>query len=202
MPATTTLPIPTHPQNTDPDAAGPDTAGPERPLRPGTGEPADLYVLGFLWWGDYIGDAIARSNHRALVRDYPHTFVGLYDTFDAFGLTLPPDFADPDLTDVLERLGDYPLYDEDDHTALTLEPADQAWDGWLRFDVPALLSEHHGLDPATTGVTDEQPRQAFHHLHSDRFADEYAETAVTAAFPHLDQAIALLAGRLRPHRSN
>jgi hypothetical protein len=167
------------------------------PLHPDSDEAADLYVLGCLWWGEYTGDAIARSNHRSLIRDYPDTFIGLFDTFDANGLALPPDFTDPHLTGVLEHLTDYPLYDEDDYSTLTIELAEQAWDDWLCFDVPALLIERHNLDPETVGISEQDLRQAFFRLYGERFADEYAETA---AFPHLDQAITLLADHIRPHR--
>jgi hypothetical protein len=171
-----------------------------RPLPLDTRETAGLYVVDRLWWGDYTGDAVARSNHRALTRDYPDQFVGLYDVFAASGLALPPDCRDHRLAAALAGLAEYPLYDEDDHCALTVELADQAWDGWLRFDVPAILAERHGLDPDTHGISDEQLRDVFYQLYGDRFGDEYADTAVSVTFPRLDAAVAVLADQLRAHR--
>jgi hypothetical protein len=168
-----------------------------RPLPPDTGQAAGLYVIDRLWWGEATGDAVARSNHRALLRDYPGQFVGLHDVFDAAGLALPPDCRHHQLTTALAGLAEYPLYDEDDHTALTSELADQAWDAWLGHDVTARLSDDHGLHPDNTSAGDDELRDAFYRLYGDRFGDEYADTAVSVTFPHLDQAVALLADRLR-----
>jgi hypothetical protein len=168
-----------------------------RPLPCDTGQAAGLYVIDRLWWGEATGDAVARSNHRALSRDYPGEFVGLYDVFGAAGLALPPDCRHHQLTTALAGLADYPLYDEDDHTALTVELADQAWQAWLGHDVTALIADDHGVHPDTTSVGDDELRDAFYRLYADRFGDEYADTATSVTFPHLDQAVALLADRLR-----
>jgi hypothetical protein len=171
-----------------------------RPQQPHAREAAGLYVVDQLWWGEATGDAVARSNHRALARDYPQEFVGLYDVFGARGLALPADCRNQQLAAALAGLAEYPLYDEDDHCALTQELADQAWEGWLRFDVPAILAERHNLDPDTAGITDEHLRDAFYQQYGNRFGDEYADTATSVTFPHLDQAVAVLAEQLRTRR--
>lgn len=168
-----------------------------RPHQPHAREAAGLYVVDRLWWGDHTGDAVARSNHRALARDYPEEFVGLYDVFGASGLALPPDCRNHQLATALAGLAEYPLYDEDDHSALTLELAEQMWDAWLRFDVPAILVQRHGLDPDTAGITDDEVREAFYRLYGNRFGDKYAVTATSVTFPHLDEAVAVLADQLR-----
>lgn len=172
-----------------------------RPQQLHARDAAGLYVIDRLWWGDHNGDAVARSNHRALSRDYPEEFVGLYDVFGANGLALPSDCRNHRLATALAGLADYPLYDEDDHSALTLELADEMWDAWLRFDVPAILAERHGLDPDTAGIADDEVREAFYSLYGDRFGAEYADTATSVTFPHLDQAVAVLADQLRTRRS-
>ncbi|MDQ1250864.1 MAG: hypothetical protein QG597_5244, partial [Actinomycetota bacterium] len=95
---------------------------------------------------------------------------------------------------------EYPLYDEEDHGALTAELASQMWDACLRFDVPALLAGHHDLDPDAVGITDDELRDAFSRVYADRFGDEYADTAVSVTFPQLDEAVAVLADHLRARR--
>jgi hypothetical protein len=159
-----------------------------------TCQAAGLYVIDRLW-------ARPRRRRRPVqpspCPDYPGEFVGLYDVFGAAGLALPPDCRHHQLTTALAGLADYPLYDEDDHTALTVELADQAWQAWLGHDVTALIADDHGVHPDTTSVGDDELRDAFYRLYADRFGDEYADTATSVTFPHLDQAVALLADRLR-----
>ena len=115
-----------------------------------SGSPADLYVIGCLWWGDYTGDDVARSNHRSLRRDFPDEFIGLFDAIGTAGLALPPGCRNDKLVTALLGLRDYPLYDDDDNSALIIELADEAWDGWLRLDVPAMLRDEHGIDTDDT----------------------------------------------------
>lgn len=169
-----------------------------RPLDPQSRETADLYVVNRLWWGPVTGDAVARSNHRALTRDFPGEFVGLRDALGARGVALPPDFGNHRLAAAVEGLLEYPLYDEDDHTALIRELADQAWHGWLRSEVSTLLAGGHGIESA--GIDDEKLRERFYRLYRDRFGDEHAEAATSVTYPHLDQAVAVLADQLRADR--
>lgn len=175
-----------------------------RDLFPHEREPADLYLIGCLWWGDYTGDDAARSNHRSLRRDFPDEFIGLYDAIGTVGLALPPGCRNDKLVTALLGLRDYPLYDEDDNSALIIELADEAWDGWLRLDVPTILRDEHGIDTddiaEETGVDDDALREMFYRIHSERFGDEYAENAVRVVFPSLPATVAAMAAELRARR--
>lgn len=155
-----------------------------------------LYEVGCLWWGDYIGDDINRSNHRSLLRDFPDQFVHLSGVFDSHGLALPPTFHDGALTQELLRLADRTYYDEDDHSALVDELAAHMWEGLLEFDVPAQLRDDHGVDPVELGVGDEQLRDMFFTVQSE-YGDEHAETAVSVVFPSQDKVVAEMADLLR-----
>jgi hypothetical protein len=173
-----------------------------RELFPHERQPADLYVIGCLWWGDYTGDDAARSNHRSLRRDFPGEFLGLYDAIGAVGLALPPDCRNTTLVTALLKLLEYPLYDEDDNGALIRELADEAWDGWLRLDVPAMLRDQHGIDADDMGVDDDALCEMFYRIHGERFGDEYAENAVRVVFPSLADTVAAMATKLRAHRAS
>lgn len=155
-----------------------------------------LYEVGCLWWGDYIGDDITRSNHRSLLRDFPDQFVHLSAIFDSHGLALPPTFHDDALTQQLLRLRDHPFYDEDDHSALIDELGAQMWDAFLDFDAPAQLRDDHGIDPVQLGIGDDQLRDMFFRVQS-KYGDEQAETAVSVVFPSQDEVVAEMADRLR-----
>ncbi|MEV4199383.1 hypothetical protein [Micromonospora globbae] len=173
-----------------------------RELFPHERQPADLYVIGCLWWGDYTGDDVARSNHRSLRRDFAGDFVGLYDAVGAVGLALQPGCRNDTLVTALLGLRDYPLYDEDDNGALIVDLADEAWDGWLRLDVPAMLRDEHGIDADDIGVDDDALREMFYRIHGERFGDEYAENAVRVVFPSLAATVAAMATELRARRGS
>ena len=160
---------------------------------------ADLYVVGCLWWGDYTGDDVARSNHRSLLRDFPDTFVHLVDAYHAHGLALLPGCRNLTLASALLRLVDYPLYDEDDHGHLIVELADEMWDAYLHLDITAMLRDEHGIDADDLAVRDDELQNLFFRIHADQFGDEYAETATSVTFPSLDKTVAEMAAQL--HRT-
>ena len=153
--------------------------------------------MGCLWWGDYTGDDVARSNHRSLLRDFPDTFVHLVDAYHAHGLALLPGCRNLTLASALLRLVDYSLYDEDDHGHLIVELADEMWDAYLHLDITAMLRDEHGIDiDVDRDIGDDGLRDLFFRIHGDRFGDEYAETATSVAFPSLEETVAEMAAQL------
>jgi hypothetical protein len=160
-------------------------------------QPADLYVVSCLWWGDYTGDDVSRSNHRSLLRDFPNQFIHLYDAIGTVGLALLPGCREDRLTRALLDLHEYPLYDEDDNGALILDLAYEMWDAYLRLDVPAMLGDQHGIDTDEVGIDDDGLREMFYRIHGERFGNEYAENAVSVVFPSLDEIVAHMATELR-----
>jgi hypothetical protein len=112
-------------------------------------ETATHVILGLTVWSDYSGSTVERSNERALLADYPQTFIRLYGGHGTSGLMLPVDrpadwFSDDEdsgrerwqgLLSDLAALADYPLYNEDDHSALETELAEEAWSAYLRSDL-------------------------------------------------------------------
>jgi hypothetical protein len=168
-----------------------------RDLEPGDTAPADLYVIGCLWWGRYTGDDVARSNHRSLLREFPNEFVHLHDAIGTAGLALLASCRSEQLLGALLGLAEYPLFDEDDNGALIRELADEAWDAYLHWDVPAMLRAQHRIDTDEAGIDDERLREMFYRIHSERFGDEYAETALSVVFPCLKQTVAIMADELR-----
>lgn len=111
-----------------------------------TPQTATHVLLRHTAWSDYSGSTVERSNHRSLLQDYPETFTDIYGGHGtsqlmlAVGWTAPGDGRDG-LLDEIAALADYPLYDEEDHSALEMELADEAWDSYLYSDVPYALIE-------------------------------------------------------------
>lgn len=161
------------------------------------GEAPHLYGLEHLWWGDYTGDAVARSNHRCLVQDFPRSFVFLCDAMRHQGLAvMPAALGDERLAGALLSLGEYPCYKEDDLAALEAELAGEAWDAYLSRDVSQRLRRDHGIDCDDLEIPDGQLRDLFYEAHRRR-GNPYAENAVDVVFPHVDEAVADVATTLR-----
>jgi hypothetical protein len=84
---------------------------------------------------------VDRSNYRSLHREHPDVWTDLVfsnvTALGAFVADLPPE-----VVDVLCRLKEsYPLFDEDDHSALEDEEIDASWEQWVSADVFGLLGE-------------------------------------------------------------
>jgi hypothetical protein len=101
-------------------------------------------LINYTGWSDYSGSTVERSNYRSLLRDYPDTFTDVYGGHSTSELMLSVRWTAPDdgrasLLDDLRALADYPLYDEEDHSMLEMELADEAWDAYLDYDVRSDL---------------------------------------------------------------
>ncbi len=165
-------------------------------------------LINYTLWSDYSGSTVERSNERSLREDYPGTFVKLYGGYGTSGLMLPVDrptawFADDDdgglerwqsLLEDLAHLEDYPLYSDDDHSALETEIADEAWDAYARADLLRDLASAGVPDDAL--ADDATLRARFYALtYSQNYGPE-CETADSCYFPFWDTTVATLAAEL------
>lgn len=138
-------------------------------------------------WGDYVGSTVQRSNWRSLMRDYPDTFCDIYGGYFSHYLAIPKDDVTEDLMDIFEKLEEfYPLYDEEDHSALEYELAEEAWDQWLKADV---LRDLDGFDVVVNDSEIETVQQLFYELTYMQDYGPECEDATSAHFPFYDQVI-------------
>lgn len=168
-----------------------------------TAENATHAILDLTTWSDYSGSTVERSNERSLLRDFPQTFIRLYGGYGTRGLMLPvnmPESYDEDtwnyLLDELAALGDYPLYDEEDLSALEMELADEAWDGYLNWDIPRDL-ENRGVNDEVIDENIERIKERFYTLTMEADYGPEAESAVSVVFPFYDKTLDQIAYELR-----
>lgn len=110
------------------------------------------------WQGsDYSGNDWYESNQRSLARDFPelledYTFK---NGVDAYGLCINArKFGNPGNRKAAESLAstlaglchEYPIYDEEDHSALIEERARKAWEIWIEWDLRREISKQLGLE--------------------------------------------------------
>jgi len=106
---------------------------------------------------------VDRSNYRSLVRDYPGLFVPTsYSNVDSLGVFVAD--LNEDTLAVLVRLAtEYPIYDEDDSSALESEEVFESWGQYLWADID--LSEQ--WQEVSYLFTSDEIRDAFFAVLSD-----------------------------------
>ncbi|MEW1959778.1 hypothetical protein [Kineococcus sp. NPDC059986] len=136
-----------------------------RPLLRGE---ADLFIIDATSWGEYSGGSsdIQRSNFRALLRDFPESFVVIGSSgHDGMALGLPAGMGiDPSLVEIIEGLAEYPLYDEEDHSELLEEVWTEGWDYRVQ-DVRADLERMEITFEDSTEVVDNDWIQEHYEAH-------------------------------------
>ena len=156
-------------------------------------------------WGDYGGSDIERSNCRSLLRDYPESFVHATGGYGSEALYLPADEeVEPALADTLIYLRDcYPLYDEEDHSALTEDLVQEAWDAYAAREFRLALCEalapgvdHYDVETTMLdSITDDGLYQMLWDAYSLTGEYPYAESAVDVAL-HLERVADVAADEL------
>jgi hypothetical protein len=99
-------------------------------------EQVTLLEIPYTSWGDYVGTAADRSNHRVLLDCYGEHLVYLTFGFGGHSLAVRLDREIPEsLVDLVDGLMDYPIVDEADWSALEMELESEDWADWGRRDV-------------------------------------------------------------------
>ncbi len=101
---------------------------------------------------DYSGSIVEKANAKCIEdsyeeQDWVHPVCGDYNTYAvAIGvtglLTCDEDTFD-ELCETLEGLANYPLIDEDVHSELEMEGANEAWDSWCASDFTRALEKEY-----------------------------------------------------------
>lgn len=102
-----------------------------------------LTIIELATGSDYSGCLVEQSNFRVLQKAYPW-LVEIYGSHGTFGLGYLGKRANqnPRLLESLDSLALYPLADEDDHSELEHETADEAWVEYGRDDFKSALVKY------------------------------------------------------------
>ncbi len=129
---------------------------------------------------DYSGSTVEKSNAKVFEETYGseewvHSVYGGFDTYAvAVGLTGLLTCADDTfdaICEALEGLADYPLLDEEAHSALEMELSDEAWDSWVRDDFTCALDKAFADDAEFEWPDDSTLRKFFEDKREE--ANEY-----------------------------
>lgn len=103
---------------------------------------------------DYSGSLVERANFNVLEKaaaavsypdDVPGFYVTLYGGHGTYGIAFHTERTPESIREMLVKLEDYPLVDEDEHSQLEMEAQDEAWENWARADYAGLLeAKFHG----------------------------------------------------------
>jgi hypothetical protein len=129
---------------------------------------------------DYSGSTVEKSNAKVFEETYGseewvHSVYGGYSTYAvAVGLTGLLTCADDTfdaICEALEGLADYPLLDEEAHSALEMELSDEAWDSWGKDSFVKELEAEFAEDAEFNWPDDSTLRKFFEDKREE--ANEY-----------------------------
>jgi hypothetical protein len=110
---------------------------------PTDGEAPRYVEIPHTFWSDYSGDAVNRSNGRAIREEYGQYVVHVTGDFGTEGLVLPLGVEIPE--DMYHRIvslqQDYPLWDDEDHSNLEREIEVEDWESYGRHDLVYRVRE-------------------------------------------------------------
>lgn len=169
-------------------------------------------IIDLTMWSDYSGSTVERANCDAIRSDYPQLVCTIFGGYGTEGLMIPLDLPLPEyFVDALHGLADYPLYDDEAHSQLEMNLADEAWSAYLRADlqrdlvdavsalmVPQGRSEAIGED-LVFDLSDadwDRIRELYYGATYEAPYGPEAESAVDVHFPFDAQICASLARRL------
>jgi hypothetical protein len=157
-------------------------------VQPATRQTASHVLIRYAGFSDYSGSDVEASNHRSLLRDFPDTFVELYGDFGTQGLLLPVSCLDEAVLEAIAGLAEYPLYDEEDSSALVMEWTNEAIRDYLRQDMANDLdrADRTGEANALRETSDEDLTGIVWEFYSDRGEYPYAESVGSVVFPDSD----------------
>jgi hypothetical protein len=155
-------------------------------------------------WSDYSGSTYTRSNARVLAEEYApivtasgyaHGWTGAYISRSVLNDGPCVDFPDicervTAVLDIIDGLAEYPVYSEDDMSALEQEILAEDWESWGRRDFEHELNRAAGHPDPEIELSDEQAERAFAAF--CEAAEGYGFTATSSDVPkHTEMAVAL-----------
>lgn len=102
--------------------------------------------------GDYCGSGdIGESNYRVIKEDFydkNHPDIALvYGSYGYKAVLYRVNTTDTEILDVLKRLENYPLLDEDNNSEVRMEWENEAWESWARSDFKRALIKKFAIIP-------------------------------------------------------
>lgn len=140
---------------------------------PITGHNDELTMIELVSFSDYGGSDIDHANYRTLINDHGEgCFVHLTGGHGTTGLALPYGVALPGddedngilalIVHAIDYAADCGVMDDEEHSELISELADETWDQWLSFDVHRELDRMCDGNADDLGFTDEEIREVYY----------------------------------------
>jgi hypothetical protein len=112
--------------------------------------PTDFVEIPYTTGSDYSGGSVTVSNYRSIWDDFKDRIPGLYQIYGGhgtYGLVVrrgvlsSDDEACQELREVIEKLEDYCIYNEDDSSIVEMEAEQEAWESWAKSDYRRALEK-------------------------------------------------------------
>ena len=94
------------------------------------------FLSDFLSGSDYSGCLVERANYREFLEQFGE-LDGVHEVYGGHGtyaVAVRIDALTDEMAELFAGLEDYPLIDDESHSELEMEAAEEAWDSWARSD--------------------------------------------------------------------
>ena len=134
--------------------------------------------------GDYVGYAdVGAANYRVFKDDYnDHKDIAFISGDYGFQAVIyNTATTDEEILNILKKIEDYPLIDEDMHSHVQMEWENEAWDSWARSDFKRELCKlFPDLEEVIDDISDDDIWTIFHEAQEE--ANEYWECETSGAW--------------------
>lgn len=136
-------------------------------------------------YSDYSGSTVERSNCRSLKRFIEGLELPVWELPGGYGTNgLIIRYVDllrsEELQEVISKLFDYPIYDEDDWRTLELEIEQEDWDSWIKYDfIKTLIDQGVYSDEGLEALEDDQIIAMYQKAREESGTEWYTESAVS-----------------------
>jgi hypothetical protein len=139
--------------------------------------------------GDYVGYAdVGAANYRVFKDDYSeHKDIAFISGDYGFQAVIyNTSTKDEEILEILKKIVDYPLIDEDLHSEVTMEWENEAWECWARSDFKRAIAKlFPNLEEIIDDISDEDIWTIFHGAQEK--ANEYWACETSGAYIDVDK---------------
>lgn len=109
----------------------------------------EFYEIEYCGGSDGSGDSVTVANFRAIKKEFESWMEkGIweyYGGYGTYGLVYNPSMLPPEvlerLEEIIKKLDDYPVLDEDEWSQVEIEAQDEAWDNWVEWEFRRRIAQ-------------------------------------------------------------
>lgn len=102
----------------------------------------DILMPEHMVGGDYSGDSSTRANYTSFMAEFGEVpgVIAIYGSHGSYAVGIRIEAVNEEMVEILEKLQDYPIIDEEKMSEVESEWENEAWENWARSDFRRALT--------------------------------------------------------------